>query len=198
MEECYIFLDAGYLSKISEYFAGEGNYLKYDISEFPITLAKCKELWCKGVYYYTAPPYQSSKPTSEESEKRRRHNNFIENILKKKYGFIVREGRCQKGDGDFRQKGVDNLIDIDLMDLCHKKEVKNIIVLVCDTDFVPILNKVRNEWGIKVILAYFSDRKRGSDFSMSNHLLTACDDIILIEKEHFKIIGTKKKFNTKN
>lgn len=192
-EECYVFLDAGYLSKISEYFAGEGNYLKYNLGKFPIALARGKGLWCKNTFYYTAPPYLSSMPTPEERERRSRHNNFVENILKKKYGFIVREGRCQKGE-DYHQKGVDSLIDIDLMDLCQKKVVKNIIILTCDTDFVPILNKIRSEWGLRVILAYFTDHKRNSIFSLSNHLLTACDSFILVEKNHFEIIGTKKKF----
>ncbi len=193
MEECYVYLDAGYLSKISEYFAGENNYLKYDIGKFPITLSKAKGLWCKEKFYYVAPPYQSPTPTREERERRSRHNNFVENILKKKQGFIVREGRCQKLD-DYHQKGVDSLIVMDLMDLCQNKKVKNIIILTSDTDFVPILNKMRTELGIKVILAYFTDRKRNSSFSMSNHLLTACDDTILIEKIHFEIKGIKSKF----
>ena len=187
MSDCCVFLDAGYLSKISEHFAGEGNYLKYNICQFPHTLAKSEGLWCKQVFYYDAPPYLSSNPTLEERDRRRRHDNFVENILKKKGKFIVREGRCQKGAEplDFNQKGVDNWIDIDLMDLCHKTKIKTIIILICDTDFVPILNKIRTDWGVKVILAYFTDKKRNSKFSMSNHLLTACDDTILIEKKHF-------------
>lgn len=197
IEECSIFLDAGYLSKISEYFAGEGYYLKYPIEQFPHTLAKIKGLWCKDTYYYTAPPHQSPDPTLEERERRRRHNDFIDNILKKKYNWIVKEGRCQKVD-EFKQKGVDNLVDIDLMDLCYKKIVKKVIVLVCDTDFVPILNKIRSEYGIHVILAYFTDRKRHSEFSMSNHLLTACDDTIMIEEKHFNAIGKKPKFKFRN
>jgi uncharacterized LabA/DUF88 family protein len=198
IQSCYVFIDAGYLSKISEHFAGEGNYIKYDLQQLPITLAKAKNLWCEKVYYYTAPPYLSSSPSKEESERRRRHDNFVENVLKKKFGWEVREGRCQKGDkeNDYHQKGVDNLIDIDLMDLCQKNAVKTVLMLICDTDFVPILNKIRKEWQIKVVIAYFTDRIRRSEFSMSNHLLTACDDTLLIEKNHFNIIGIKKKYTS--
>jgi len=64
--------------------------------------------------------------------------------------------------------------------------IKTIIILACDTDFVPILNKIRTKFNMKVILAYFNDFVRNSQFSMSNHILTACDDKFLIEEEHFK------------
>lgn len=96
--------------------------------------------------------------------------------------FFVREGRCQKIDGHYQQKGVDTLITIDLFKI--PENIKTIILLVCDTDFVPVLNEIRSR-GIKVILYYFSDRVRNSKFSMSNHILSACDEYFLLTKEYF-------------
>ena len=73
---------------------------------------------------------------------------------------------------------------MDLMS-CKEKGIKTVVVLACDTDFVPVLTKLRNEDGIRVILAYFIDLKRRSLFSMSNHILTVCDKKFMISKEHF-------------
>lgn len=67
----------------------------------------------------------------------------------------------------------------------QRKEVKQLILITADTDFVPVLEVIRKEYGMKVILAYFTDRQRKSGLSMSNALLKNCDDKILIRKEHF-------------
>jgi len=182
MDETYVFIDGGYLSKISKHF-GKGKYLVFDINQFANTIAKSQGLWCKGTFYYTAPPYQSSNPTPDEKIRKSNHDKFISK-MKKIPNFIVREGRCQKLDDGFHQKGVDTLLTMDLTDVTER-DIKSIIVVICDTDFVPILNKIR-EIGIEVILFYFSDFKRDSKFSMSNHLFTACDKYIMIELEHFK------------
>ena len=74
---------------------------------------------------------------------------------------------------------------MDLMDLDNK--IKTIILVACDTDFVPILNKLK-EKGIKVILYYYTDKIRKSKFSMSNHLIDACTPNckFMIKKEHFE------------
>ncbi len=84
------------------------------------------------------------------------------------------------------QKGVDTLLTMDLMTLGQNKEITSIILLACDTDFVPVLNHIRTEYKKKVILYYFNDRIRGSSFSMSNHILTACDKHVLIELDDFE------------
>lgn len=182
MEDTYVFIDGAYLSKISKCLGG-GEYISFDINQFAITIAKSQGLWCKGVFYYTAPPFQSSTPTEEEADRKAKHDKFV-NQLKRIPNFVIREGRCQKIQDDYNQKGVDTLLTMDLFDVCKsKKDIKVIIVVICDTDFVPILNKLR-ETGVQIILFYYSDFVRGSKFSLSNYLHTACDKRILIEKEH--------------
>jgi len=184
MEKTIVFIDAGYLDQISKYFGG-GLPLKYDINQLAITIAKESNLWCEEVFYYTAQPYQDPQPSEDQKLRRKRHDNFI-NKLEKIPGFTVRQGRCQKTDNGYRQKGVDTLLTMDLTFRCSKKDIKTIILIACDTDFVPILNHIRKEFKTYVILAYFFDYKRGSKFSMSNHILTACDLKILVNHEHFK------------
>lgn len=75
---------------------------------------------------------------------------------------------------------------MDLIEETIGRKIKTIILLACDTDFVPVLNKIRSKDQIKVVLYYFTDRKRDSLFSMSNHILTACDMKTLLTDEYFK------------
>ncbi len=186
-----VFLDGAYLSKVSRVFGGEKPY-KVDLKQFAITLAKEKGLWLLHTYYFTAPPYQSPIPTPTEIQKKANYDRWAYK-LSRIYDFSIREGRCQrKGLNDYQQKGVDTLLTMDLAKLPLKhKEVQKIILLACDTDFVPILNDLRQNNKIHVILAYYTDRVRNSPFSMSNHILTACDEKILLTKDHFE----KSKFD---
>jgi uncharacterized LabA/DUF88 family protein len=185
--ETIVFIDGGYLSKIAKHFGGD-KPLKCHINQLAVRLAKERDLWVNEVYYYTAPPYQSSIPTEDEKRKKQNYDRFIQVIKKARPTINVREGRCQKCDnGEFQQKGVDTNITIDLMSVAQRKEVGKIILLACDTDFVPIMNKIRTDYGMHIILAYYFEKKRKDIFSMSNHILTACDDKILIEKKHFDL-----------
>ena len=43
----------------------------------------------------------------------------------------------------------------------------------------------RLQYSKKIIFYFFNDYKRGSRFSMSNNILIACDEGILITKELF-------------
>ena len=187
MENTYVFLDAGYLSKIVGHFYPEG-YPKYDIKQFANTLAKSKGLWCKEAFFYLGESYQSpSHPSPEDVERRAKQKGFIKAISKIP-NLTIRQGRCQKDDKEeYHQKGVDTWLTMDLLSLGNCNDgIKKIIVFICDTDFVPILEKLRNEKKIFVIIAYYSDFIRDSEFSMSNHLWDVADDKILIDKSFFE------------
>lgn len=73
---------------------------------------------------------------------------------------------------------------LDLSRIPKKEGISNVIVLTSDTDFVPIINELSGD-GINVILAYFTDKKRKSGLSLSNHLWNACKDKIKIKIEYF-------------
>ena len=184
-DESIVLIDEGYLSFISKFF-GKGRPLKNHIEIFAQKLAKERNLICKTIYFYTAPPYQSSRPSNEENMRKAHYDSFIDILKKVNPPIIVREGRCQKDEkGNFHQKGVDTLLTMDLLKVAQKKEAVKIILLTSDTDFVPIIKDIRKEYKTKIILAYFTDRKRKSPFSLSNHLWNVCDDRICIRKDHF-------------
>jgi uncharacterized LabA/DUF88 family protein len=181
MEKTFVFIDGQYLSLISKHF-GEGIPIKIDLNQFAITISKDKDLWCDSVYYYTAPPYQHPTPTQDEVKRRANYDKWVTK-LKRIPNFNVREGRCQRIDNDYNQKGVDSLILMDLYEL--PKDIKTIILVACDTDFVPILNKMKERLGLRIILYGFHDRIRNSKFSMSNHIVSVCNEFCQINMTHF-------------
>jgi len=189
MEEVIVFIDAGFLSKLSKHF-GKGRYLKFDIIKFAKKLASNQNLACKHVFYYTAPPFQSYKPTSEENKRKESYDRFIKSINKNKE-ITIREGRCQKIKNTYHQKGVDTLVTMDLMSipLLHKN-IKKAILIACDSDFVPIISHLK-ELNLRTILYTYYDKNRKSNFSTSNELIKTVYKYILLKEEDFKNIQVK-------
>jgi uncharacterized LabA/DUF88 family protein len=187
MENTIVLIDAGFLSKLNKYF-GKGKYIQYNLINFSKNLAKKQNLICKHIYYYTAPPFQSNNITLEESERYRKYTNFKNNLTSDKI-ISVREGRCQrlKIDGKFLygQKGVDALAIIDLMSIpLEYKDIKKIILIANDSDFVPVVEKLKG-LSIEVILYTHYSRNRGSSFSRSNDLLKKVSKYVQLTKEDF-------------
>ena len=185
MNKTILFIDGAYLSFISKYF-GKGKPLKYKIEKFAVNLCNELNLFCEEIYYYTSPPYKSPTPTENEKQRQRNYDKFISKIKLTKPKIIIKEGRCQKIDNIFQQKGVDTLMTMDLLRVPRKVGIKNIIIVTSDTDFVPIIKDLKQE-GINTILAYFTDKRRKSAFSLSNHLWKICNKRILIKKEYFEV-----------
>ncbi len=185
MEKTILFIDGGYLSFISKYF-GKGRHLKYKIEKFAINISKENGLDCQTIYFYIAPPFQSPTPTKEENIRKANYDRFVKKLKSAKPEIKVREGRLQKINGTFQQKGVDTLMTMDLLKIAQKEDIKKIIIITSDTDFVPIIKDIKNSYGVEIILAYFTDKKRKSAFSLSNHLWKIVDKKILIKEKHFE------------
>ncbi|MBU2639358.1 MAG: NYN domain-containing protein [Nanoarchaeota archaeon] len=196
-EDTLVFLDAGFLSKLSKHF-GNGKYLVYDISKFSRHISKKQKLTCRHSFYYTAPPFVSGKPSKREAKRKKLYDNFIAKLSKKK-DFTIREGRCQrlKIDGKFEyiQKGVDSLVVIDLMNVnINYPKIKKIILIASDSDFVPVIDDLKKK-GIKTTLYTYYERGRKAKFSTSNELIKSVDKYVLLTKEDFTLCqleGIKK------
>lgn len=195
MEKTLVFLDAGFLSQLSKFF-GKGKFISYDLIDFAKRIAENQNLSCRHIFYYTAPPFQCEKPSREESERYRRYEKF-KNKLNGNNLITIREGRCQrlKLDGDFiyKQKAVDSLIVMDLLSVpLDYPEIKKIILIASDSDFVPVINKLK-KFGIKTILyTYFNKNNRKSRFSTSNELIKSVSKYILLKKADFEKAELKK------
>lgn len=174
MEKAIVMIDAGFLSKVS-YKLGEGHYFKYDLLKFSKKLSGKENFVFKQLFFYNAPPFQSSTPTTNERKRKEEYDSFIWKL--KKFGdeVIIREGRCQrlKIDGKYvyKQKGVDTLLTMDLMDMpIQNSKIKKVILIASDTDFVPVIEKIQS-LGIEVVLYTYFERDRKSIFSTSNKLI---------------------------
>jgi len=178
-----IFVDAGYLSALSKYF-GKGKHLKLDIVKFASYLAKKEGFACEHIFYYTAPPFQSNTPTEREASLKAGYDSFVSK-LRKQECITIREGRVQKIGEIFSQKGVDTLITLDLYEKAMEKRHSVLILVSGDTDFVPAVDRVRKIFGTKIYLFYFTDRTRGSIFSLSNHIAKAVDKTIQLNEQDF-------------
>ena len=187
MDKTIVFIDDGFLSKLSKHF-GDGEYLKIHRKNFAENLCKNENLTCEKIFVYTAPPFQSSISNESEIKRKEGYDKFVKSLEKEE--IIVREGRCQRlkigNDYVYSQKGVDTLLTMDLMKVAPKyKEVKKIILVASDSDFVPIIKDLQED-GIKVVLYTYFDKNRKSLFSTSNELIKSVYKYVLLKMENFK------------
>ena len=199
MENTFVLIDAGFLSKLSRYY-GKGRYLRYDLIKLAKLIAQKQNLVCKKIFYYTAPPFQSPKPTKEENKRKEDYDSFIKKI-KLSPEILVREGRCQRlklnGKYKYKQKGVDILLAMDLMEIKLKyPEVRKVILIASDSDFVPIVNSLK-EKNIKTFLCTYYINKRNTNFSRSNYLLDVVTQYFKLTKEDFDKCPLNKKTENK-
>jgi len=188
MEKTLVFIDCGFLSKVSKHFGG-GTPLRYDLLKFSKNITGKEDLVFKHLFFYTAPPFQSSKPNKNEKVRKQKYDSFIKKLSIEDC-ITIRSGRCQrvKKDGKYvyKQKGVDTLLTMDLMQIPIKhNKIKTIILIASDSDFVPVIKELEN-MGIKTILYTYFDRKRGSMFSTSNQLLKSVSKFVQIKGKDFK------------
>ena len=193
MNETLVFIDSGFLSKISKYL-GEGKYLSYDLIKFAQNLAKKQNLICKKIFYFTAPPFQSNPSTIQEDDKKKKYDKFISKLRKNSI-IQIEEGRVQKiiekRKEVFKQKGVDTLLIMRLSFVpIDFPDIKKIILVSSDTDFCPIINELKTK-KVDVILSSYYERKRHSKFSVSHHLIDCCKNISYLTKNDFTDVSLK-------
>jgi len=184
--ETLVFIDAGFVSKLSKYFGNE-KYLVYNLINFAKNISKKQKLFSKKIFYYTAPPFQSEPSTKQEEIKKEGYDKFIKRLREK--GVIVREGRCQRlkidGKFEYRQKAVDVFLAMDLTNIPIKyPKIKKIILIATDSDFVPVIKNLE-EHGIKTFLYTYYKKKRNTNFSRSNDLIKSVYKYVLLSKQDF-------------
>ena len=193
MEETLVFIDEGFLSKLSRHFGG-GKYLKINYIKFAKNISKKQNLIFKHLFYYTAPPFQETPPIENQKKRKEGYDKFIFSFSKNKE-VTIREGRCQrlKIDGKFKykQKGVDTLMTIDLSHIKNDfPKVFKIILVACDTDFCPVVEDIKKR-DVEVILYTYFERMRDSPFSRANQLISCCSRYVCITKQDFEYANLK-------
>jgi uncharacterized LabA/DUF88 family protein len=188
MDNTAVFIDGGFMSKLQKHF-GNGAYMKIDHLKFAKLIAKKQGLFCKHIFYYYAPPFQATPPTEAQKKRKEGYDKF-KTALSKNKEVTFREGRVQKttdddGKDNYKQKGVDTLIVMDMMNLpLHHPEIRRIILMACDSDFVPVIRHLK-EHGIEVILATYFAHKRNTNFSRCNELMQSVSSHVLLDISDF-------------
>jgi len=164
--------------------------VRIDISKFVKDISEKNALSCEHIFYYTAPPFQDERPNDEQIKRRKGYDRFVRAIGGSE-NLTIREGRCQKilsssGDIEYHQKGVDSLMVFDMASFPIKfSDIKKIVMITSDTDFCPIVKEM-GKLGVDVLLCTYREKKRGTKFSVSNHLIDCCSDIYYLTKEDFQ------------
>lgn len=189
MEDTLIFVDDGFFGLVKKHFQEKTKKDKKYLQTFR-NICKKENLNLKHLFIYSAPPYQSPNPTEKEDFLMSKYQSMMK-MLKNKKWITIREGRCQrisikKGIFDYCQKGVDALVILNMYDLKETHpNIKKIILIASDSDFAPVIERMKQK-GIEVILYTYFDRKRGSKFSTSNHLLKVASKWIKLNESYFE------------
>lgn len=187
-EKTLVFIDAGFLSKISKQL-GNGKYIKYNIERLSKILSSKENLIYKKIFYYTSPPFQSPRPSKEESNRYSDYRKFKNKL--KNDNIIIKEGKCQrlKINGEFRykQKAVDTLLTLDLASISTDyPNIKKIILIASDSDFIPVIEKIKTLKIKTILYTYFNKKNRNSKFSSSNELIKSVHKYKLLTKQDFE------------
>ncbi len=189
MEDCVVIIDDGFYKLVKKYFQDRGDVRGKLLKSFR-NICKNEDFKLKHLFFCTAPPYQNKIPTKKEDFLKQKHDRLVSLLGYKKW-ITVQEGRCQrlKMDENYKyfQKGVDSWIIFDLARLkLDFPEVKKVVLVSSDSDFAPIIKEIQERDNIEVVLYTYFDKKRGSPFSLSNHLLDACFRFVKLKEEDFQ------------
>jgi uncharacterized LabA/DUF88 family protein len=139
MDKCAIFIDGGYLNKIlkNSFNKADVDYLK--LSEH---ISKELGLYRLRTYYYHCMPLVR-KDNEGDEERLAKIQKFLTK-LRRLPRFEVKLGRLQIISGKFKQKMVDVLMSLDIVEMCFNKNIQHAVLIAGDSDFVPAIKKAKD------------------------------------------------------
>jgi len=163
MEKAVLLIDGGYLKKI---LANKFNSNNISFEKLSKSIFNSLNLAGLRTYYYTAMPIKRKGNINDDNLYK--HKQKFITKLKKIPRFEVKLGKLQLIGGQFRQKMVDVLISIDIIKKSYSQDIKHIILIAGDADFVPAV-KVAKDKDVIVHLFYHQS-------SVHNELLDEIDE----------------------
>ena len=180
-----VFIDNAYLIRLKNYFFKKK--FKYNLKNFILNIARKNNFIVEKIFIYDAPPFQTESPSEMENKKKEYYDRF--SVFFKKQGIVLREGRTQRlkvgNKFIYKQKGVDMLLGIDAVSVLNDfQDIKGVVLLTGDSDFVPVVEKLKKQ-NLGVFLWTYFDRIRESFFSRSNYLIESVTEYCKLTKEDF-------------
>ncbi len=164
MDKIAIFIDSGYLDKITIKFG-----FRIDYKKLIKDVSNKYELF--RTYYYYCAPYSSPIPTEVEKKMQSKHSKFIY-VMQQIPRLELRKGKLEKRDSFYVQKRVDILLAVDLVRLSWKNQIQAAALITGDSDFVPAVKDAKDS-GIITKLYYHKE-------CVHDELKHCCDDTIEI------------------
>lgn len=173
MEKAVILIDGGYLNRVlkNHFHNSPIDYLK-----FSDEISRMLNLKRLRTYLYHCLPIVRRGDKEDE----RRHDGMQQFLtkLKRLPRFEIKLGKLQLIGGQFRQKMVDVLMSLDIVDMCFGKKVEHIVLIAGDADFIPAIKKAK-DYGASTYLFYHP-------LSVHNELLDEIDELHVISEDFIK------------
>ena len=77
--------------------------------------------------------------------------------------------------GEFKQKKVDVLMSLDIVDKCFEKQIQHVVLIAGDSDFIPAIQKAKNHGAIVHLFAH--------EDSLNSELLKEIDEFHILNRE---------------
>jgi len=159
-----VFIDGGYFDRALEKMGG----LRPDYERFSDKV--CRGTERLRTYYYHCYPHKADPPSPAERQRYASMDRFLHS-LRLLRRFEVRTGRLQAIGGTYRQKGIDTLLSIDMVELAATGHVSEAVLVSGDSDFAPAVRRAKDK-GLLVALFY------SPAIYVHDELFEACDDRI--------------------
>lgn len=182
MEKAAIFIDGGYLNRILKNKFGEPD-IDYEI--FCKHICTDLKLIRLRTYFYHCMPI--IRKNNKLDEKRHADMQRFITKLRRLPRFEVKLGRLQVISNQFKQKMVDVLMSLDIVNMCFDKQIQHAILIAGDSDFVPAIKKAKDHGAI-VHLYYHPE-------SAHNELLDEIDELHPLSKELIEACTKKEAAN---
>ncbi|MGA1866447.1 MAG: NYN domain-containing protein [Thermoplasmatota archaeon] len=125
-------------------------------------------------YYYKSVPYLSLDANSDERSRNEGVEKFLQS-LRHLPRFKIRTGELTKTmDGQFKRKGVNVAMAIDVTRLCSERVVDQVYLVCSDPDFLPLIKAVRDMGTI--VKLYHGD-------NIPERMLAECDEAVRIDDD---------------
>lgn len=175
MEKVAIFIDGGYLNSILKMLVIKNLDYKKLCDNICERIAKISPVVRLRTYYYDCLPLICDN--KDRDKKRLADKQRFLQRLKRLPRFAVKLGKLQKIGDSFKQKRVDVLMSLDIVDMAFDKTVDHIVVIAGDSDFLPAIETAK-DYGAIVHLYYHPQ-------SIHNEVLDVIDELNELGKELF-------------
>ncbi|MAG01858.1 NYN domain-containing protein [Candidatus Pacearchaeota archaeon] len=170
MERGVILLDGGYFNRtLKDFFQIE----KIDYLKLSKNIINDLDLSNLRTYYYHSLPIVR-KGNIDDKRRFSVMQRFLSE-LKRLPRFEVKLGKLQLIGGQFRQKMVDVLMSIDIIKKSLNDEIKHIIIIAGDSDFIPAIKMAKDH--DKIVHLFYHPS------SVHNALLDEVDELHPITKD---------------